>query len=103
MVIAQMKNLLYIFIIKFIMKYGLMCSICNICYTRTSLVKFRPLLTDIRRPGRGSEVQSYKWRGWAQWGGGEQSVSQWVKNDVIEPRGGCWGWAGVHWGYLATI
>ena len=83
------------------MKYGLMCSICNICYTRTSLVKFRPLLTDIRRPGRGSEVQSYKWRGWAQWGGGEQSVSQWVKNDVIEPRGGCWGWAGLGWGWGA--
>ena len=85
-----MKYLPRIFIIKFIMKHGLRCNICNIFCTRTSLVKFRPLLTDIRRPGRGSELQSYKWRGWAQWG--EQSVSQWVKNDVIEPRGG---WAGA--------
>ena len=76
MFIAKMKNLLRIFIIKFIMKHDPRCTICNICYTRTSLVKFRPLLTDIRRPGRGSEVESYKWRGWAQWGGeSSQSVS----------------------------
>ena len=35
-------------------------------------------------------------------GRGEQSVSQWVKNDVIEPRGGCWlGWAGLGWAGLS--